>query len=235
MKYSALKDKIVVVTGASRGLGEALSRAFAENGSQVYLTARDYSRVRAIAEELEHSGYKAIGMKLDVTKPLEVTDIAKEIAQANNGKIDIWVNNAGRGLNTPLYELTPEQLLDITAVNYFGLVYGTKEAARYMINGGDIVQILSTSAFKPRSKEQAYCGAKAAAEMFSRSAQEELSKKNIRVIPVFPGGMDTDFADTAGLIKPQGSMNPRDIADAILNAVSRPRNIATELRLFRQA
>ena len=108
----------------------------------------------------------AVPLPLDVTDQSQVTAAADRIIR-ERGKIDIWVNNAGGESKSSLFDLTPESLYDITAVNYFGLTYGTQAAAEHMkVQGqGDIVQILSTSAFTPRENESAYCAAKAAAEM----------------------------------------------------------------------
>ena len=92
---------------------------------------------------------------------------------------------------------------------------------------------MSTSAFTPRANESAYCAAKAAAEMYSKCAQKELQQYGIRIISVKPGGMETNFAHNAGLQMPPNAMKPTDIADAILHAIAQPRNIVTDLTLFR--
>ncbi|MBI4017214.1 MAG: SDR family NAD(P)-dependent oxidoreductase [Candidatus Aenigmarchaeota archaeon] len=162
-----------------------------------------------------------------------------------HGRIDIWVNNAGAGLNLSvdrtalLHEdlrgMNSTHLRQITEVNYYGLVYGTIVAAACMKRQkqGDIVQILSTSAFTPRVNESLYCAAKAAAAMFSEVAQKELQEDGIRIFPIYPGGMDTGFFETARLQKPNNAMNPADVADVILNAVSQPRNVVVVPRIYR--
>jgi len=235
--YENLQDKVVMVTGASSGLGEALAKEFARGGCNVYLAARSEEKLVALAQELEltmQTDQRAIPLKLDVTNNTQVVQAANRMLK-DYGKIDIWVNNAGSETPASVLDLSREQLQEITAVNYFGLAYGTKAAAQQMVQQGygDIVQILSTSAFTPRANEAAYCAAKAAAEMYSQCAQKELQQHGIRVIPVKPGGMDTHFAQNAGLQMPKDAMNPEDVAELIVHAVSLPRNIAADLALYR--
>src|SRR3989344_2449904 len=234
MLYQNLINKAVMVTGASSGLGEALARQFASNACTVYMGARNYDRLKIIADETNNAQGKAIPISLDVTKPEQVAEAAKRMVM-HYGRIDVWVNNAGSEKPASVLELTPELLKEITDVNYHGLVYGTQEAAKQMVKQkeGDIVQILSTSAFTPRVNESAYCGAKAAAEMYSKCAQKELQQYGVRIIPVKPGGMATNFAQNAGLQMPPQAMRPQDIADLILHAVAQPRNILADLTLFR--
>ncbi|HLD40317.1 MAG TPA: SDR family oxidoreductase [Candidatus Nanoarchaeia archaeon] len=235
--YANLEGKVVMVTGASSGLGEALAREFARGGCNVYIAARREEKLVALAQELEltmQTDQRAIPIKLDVTDNTQVVQAAHRMIK-DYGRIDIWINNAGSEKPASVLDLSREQLQEITAVNYFGLVYGTKAAAQQMVQQGygDIVQILSTSAFTPRANEAAYCAAKAAAEMYSRCAQKELQEHGIRVIPVKPGGMETNFAQNAGLQMPKDAMSPEDVAELIVHAVSLPRNIAPDLTLFR--
>src|SRR3989344_956343 len=236
-RYGNLQDKAVMVTGASSGLGEALAREFAREGCNVYLAARNEEKLRQLAAEMELTlvaDQRVIPLKLDVTDNTQVVQAANHILK-DYGKIDIWVNNAGSETPASVLDLSREQLQEITAVNYFGLVYGTKAAAQQMVQQGygDIIQILSTSVFTPRTNEAAYCAAKAAAEMYSKCAQKELQEHGIRVIPVKPGGMETNFAQNAGLQAPKNAMSPEDVAELIVHAVSLPRNIAPDLTLFR--
>jgi len=234
MIYQNLVNKVVMVTGASSGLGEALARQFGRNACTVYMGARNYDKLKTIADEINKNKGDAIPVKLDVTDPIDVANSAQRMVM-HFGRIDVWVNNAGGETPASVLDLTPKQLQEITAVNYFGLVYGTQEAAKQMKTQGqgDIVQILSTSAFTPRENEAAYCGAKAAAEMYSKCAQKELQQYGVRIIPVKPGGMATNFAQNAGLQMPPQAMRPQDIADLILHAVAQPRNILADLTLFR--
>lgn len=236
--YLNLNGKVIVVTGASSGLGEELTRGFARVGCTVYMGARNENKLKALAEEIKlfsSSDTKVVPLEMDVTAPYQVSSSADYIVE-KEGRIDIWVNNAGVGINVPFSDQTPEQIRHITEVNYFGLVYGTLAAAQHMKKQGqgDIVQILSTSAFTPRANEAAYCAAKAAAEMYTQCAQKELQSHGIRVIPVRPGGMSTNFAQTARLQAPPNAMKPHDIADLIINAVAQPRNILVDLTLYRQ-
>lgn len=235
MIYQNLFGKVVMVTGASSGLGEALAKQFVENSCVVYLGARSYSKLQKIAQEINNGRGTAIPIELDVTKPEQIAEVTKRIVK-EYGKIDIWVNNAGGEKPVSVLDLTPEQLRSNTELNYYGLVYGTQAAARQMIKQehGDIVQVLSTSAFTARKQESAYCGAKSAAAHWSECAKLELQEYDIRLLHVFPGGMKTNFAENAGLQIPSNAMDSKDVADSILNALAKPRNVVTDLRLYRK-
>ncbi|MBI4919234.1 SDR family NAD(P)-dependent oxidoreductase [archaeon] len=233
MKYESLKGKVVMITGASSGLGEALARAFIDNDCVAYLSARSKDKLDTLAKEL---GDNAVSLPLDVTDPQQVKRAAEAMVSQHK-RIDIWVNNAGGEKKSSLEDLTPELLHEINAVNYYGLVYGTQAAYMQMKKQkeGDIVQILSTSSFTSRINESAYCAAKAAASLFSESVQHEVRDCGILVFPIYPGGMNTEFFKKAGATLPPDSMEPKDIADIVLNAVSQPRNIIVVPRIFRNS
>ena len=235
MVYEQLKDKVVMITGASEGLGRELAKVFAAQDCVVYVSARRFDRLENLAEELRAQGKNAIPIQLDVADQTQVESAAQKMVQ-DSGRIDVWVNNAGVDKYISVLDLTPKELYDITEVNYFGLVYGTVAAGKQMVKQqqGDIVQILSTSACTPRKNEAPYCAAKAAALMFSEVAAQELLQHNIRVLYEQPGGMNTSFFEkTGGLTKPQNAMNPADIAQDIMQAVALPRNIARISKYYR--
>ena len=234
------ENKSVVITGASSGLGKELAQVFLNAGSKLYMCARNEERLRESAIDLiwrkepkpRENYLKKVF--LDVGNKKSVDSLAEQVMK-ETGKIDIWINNAGGETKANVFELSEEQLQTITATNYFGLVYGTQAAARVMkkFGTGDIVQILSTSCFTPRADELAYGAAKAAAESFSKSAQITLRKYGIRIMNVYPGGMDTNFAKTAGLTAPPNLMNPKEIAQEICNALTLSRSIVPEIRFYR--
>jgi len=234
MIFPNLENKIVMVTGASSGLGKELVHQFARSGSVVYMGARSYEKLQRISDNLTSLSGRTIPVALDVTQPEQVIDAAERMVR-DYGRIDIWVNNAGGETPASILDITPQQLQEITALNHFGLVYGTQTAAKQMVKQGcgDIVQILSTSAFTPRAKELGYCSAKVAASMATDCSQLELKQYGIRVIPVSPGGIATNFAQNAGLQTPPNAMNPEDIAELVLHLVALPRNIVADLTLYR--
>ncbi len=232
MNYS-LQNKVAVVTGASSGLGEAIARTLADNGAIVYLAARSMDRLSRIAGEIKQAGGRADPIYMNVTRAPSVRTVGEHVHQ-HHGRIDIWVNNAGGGKKADLEGTTPELLEEMMALNYYGLVNGTREAERHMRKGGgDIVQILSTSAYTPRPDEAAYVAAKAAADIFSKSIQKELMSRDIRVILIYPGGMKTEFAQKAGLTPPPNAIDPNVVAGTVLYALSLPRNVIFDGRLLR--
>ncbi|GEM_PF-2622062 len=240
MTSSYFENKSVVITGASSGLGKELAQEFLNAGSKLYICARNEERLQESAidiilkKESKHTENYLKKVVLDIGNKKSIDSLAEQVMK-ETGKIDIWINNAGGETKGNIFELSEEQLQTITATNYFGLVYGTQAAACIMKEkkAGDIVQILSTSCFTPREDELAYGAAKAAAENFSKSAGLTLRKYGIRIINVYPGGMDTNFAKSAGLSAPPNLMNPKEIAQEICHALTLSRNIVPELRFYR--
>src|SRR3989338_11375421 len=138
-----MKPKVVVITGASSGLGEALARACTKEGWKVYATARSEDKIKQLAKKI---GCKS--MKLDVTNYSELQNVVRKIAK-QEGSIDVWINNAGGEHVADLTELKKDLFEEIVAVNFSGVVYSFLEVPRYM-KEGDFVQILSSSAYTPR-------------------------------------------------------------------------------------
>ncbi|MBI4451358.1 SDR family NAD(P)-dependent oxidoreductase [Candidatus Woesearchaeota archaeon] len=234
MARESLEGKIVMVTGASSGLGAEIARQLTAENCIVYAGARRYNRLAALANEPRGKG-TIVPVELDVRSYKAVSAAAQRMVDERK-RIDIWVNNAGSETLAGILELTPELVREITEVNYYGVVWGMMAAAKQMTaqGSGDIVNVLSTSAFTPRQREDAYCGAKNAAEMFGKCAGLELRPK-IRVIPVYPGGMGTEFASVAGAIVPKDAMDSADVARHIVEALASPRNVCADIRLYRNA
>ena len=206
-----LKNKIVVITGGSKGLGQALALCFLKNGSKVVVCSRE--------GEFENSDNGIIGIKADVTKEPEMEALAKKVSN-DFGKIDIWVNNAGIWLpHKPIEKTDWERAHDLIEVNLFGMVYGSKAALAQMRkqNFGVIVNIISTSGLDGKRNETAYCASKFAATGFTKSLIKEVDEKKIKILGVYPGGMQTNLFDES---KPQNYiefMDPNFVAEKIIN------------------
>ncbi len=167
--------RVVVVTGASAGLGRAIVRQFAAEGADVGLLARDPERLDAAKQEVEASGGQAIALSTDVAKYEEVERAAEAIERAL-GPIDVWVNNAMTSVFSPFWEMTPDEFHRVTEVTYLGVVYGTYCALRRMRrrDRGVIVQVGSALAYRGIPLQSAYCGAKHAIQGFTESVRCEL-------------------------------------------------------------
>jgi NAD(P)-dependent dehydrogenase (short-subunit alcohol dehydrogenase family) len=166
---------VVVITGASAGVGRATVRAFARQGADVALLARGVDGLEAARREVEAAGGRAIAIPTDVADADRVEAAADRI-ERELGPIDIWVNNAMVSVFSPVKELTPDEIRRVTEVTYLGVVYGTLAALKRMLprDRGSIVQVGSALAYRGIPLQAAYCGAKHAIQGFTESLRCEL-------------------------------------------------------------
>jgi NAD(P)-dependent dehydrogenase (short-subunit alcohol dehydrogenase family) len=168
-------QRVVVVTGASAGLGRAIASAFGARGDRVALLARGQEGLDAAAEEVEAAGGHALAVPTDVSSWNQVNAAAQTI-EAAFGPIDVWVNDAMTSVFAPFKDVTPDEFERVTAVNYLGFVYGTMAALRSMLarNEGTIIQVGSALALRSIPLQSAYCGSKHAILGFTESLRTEL-------------------------------------------------------------
>src|SRR5918999_4505911 len=168
-------SKVVVITGASAGVGRATARAFARHGAHIGLLAQGKDRLEAVSAEVEALGGKGLVIPTDVAHPDEV-EAAAESVEAKFGPIDIWVNNAMVTIVSPFRRISPEEYRRVTEVTYLGSVYGMMAALKRMMprDRGTIVQVGSALAYRSIPLQSAYCGAKHALKGFIDSVRAEL-------------------------------------------------------------
>jgi short-subunit dehydrogenase len=178
------KDKVVVVTGASAGIGKAISLAFAKEGAHIGLISRNEERLLALKNSLLQFNVNTLTLPLDVANADDV-GIAAIRVEEELGPIDIWVNNAMVSVFSPIKEMTPAEYKRVTEVTYLGVVYGTLAALKYMLprDSGTIIQVGSALAYRGIPLQSAYCGAKHAIQGFHDSLLTELlhDKSNVKV------------------------------------------------------
>jgi NAD(P)-dependent dehydrogenase (short-subunit alcohol dehydrogenase family) len=171
----ASRHRVVVVTGASGGIGRATAREFAASGADVALLARGEKGLAVAAEEVERAGGRALPISVDVADAEGVERAAAQVEEAF-GPIDVWVNVAFSSVFSPFSQITPEEFRRATEVTYLGVVHGTMAALRRMRerDAGVIVQVGSALAYRGIPLQSAYCGAKHAVQGFHESLRCEL-------------------------------------------------------------
>ena len=172
---SAKKNEVVVITGASAGVGRATVREFARHGALIGLVARGRDGLEAAKKEAEELGGRALVLPCDVADAAAV-DAAADQVERELGPIDIWINNAMVSVFSPVKEMTPEEYRRVTEVTYLGTVHGSLAALKRMLprNRGTILQVGSALAYRSIPLQSAYCAAKHAIVGFTDSLRCEL-------------------------------------------------------------
>jgi NADP-dependent 3-hydroxy acid dehydrogenase YdfG len=178
----SLRDKVIVVTGASSGVGRAVARACAARGARLALIARNGASLERAAAEVAELGGRALALPLDVSDSAAVDEAAERIA-AEWGGIDVWINDAMVSVLAPVELTTPDEYRRVMEVNYLGYVHGTLAALRHMrrVNSGVIVQIGSALAYRSIPLQSAYCASKAAVRAFMDSLRSELIRERSKI------------------------------------------------------
>ena len=231
----ARSASVVVVTGASAGVGRAVVRAFAARGASVGLLARGRDGLDAAAGEVRAAGGRAVTVPLDVADA-DAVEQAASIVETELGPIDVWVNNAMVSVFAPVAELSAAEVRRVTEVTYLGYVHGTLAALARMRgrDRGTIVQVGSALAFRAVPLQAAYCGAKHAIEGFTASLRCELhhDRSGVRVTSVHLPAINTPQFDWVRSRLPHRAQpvppifQPEVAAEAIVWAASRaPREL----------
>ncbi len=189
-----MRREVVVITGASAGLGRATVREFARHGASIGLVARGVDGLKAAQREVEAAGGKALALPTDVGDAEAVEEAAAAV-EKKLGPIDIWVNNAMLSVFSPVKEMKAEEYKRVTEVTYLGYVYGTLAALKRMLprNRGTIVQVGSALAYRSIPLQSAYCAAKHAIAGFTDSLRCELihDKSKVKVTMVQMPALNT--------------------------------------------
>ncbi|WPP52892.1 SDR family oxidoreductase [Catalinimonas niigatensis] len=187
-------SNVVVITGASGGVGRAAAREFARKGYKVALLARGKEGLEGARKDVEALGGVALPIQVDLANAEQIEEAATRVEE-ELGPISIWVNNAMNSVLSPVKEMKPEEYKRVTEVTYLGQVYGTLAAYKRMRrrNSGSIVMVGSALAYRGIPLQSAYCGSKHAIEGFFDSFRSELihDKSNINVSIVHLPAMNT--------------------------------------------
>ena len=220
-----VKDKVVIVTGASSGIGEASAKLLAKNGAKVVLAARSKEKLEKLSKELPGSFI----ITTDMTKEKEVKEMVKKTIE-HFGRVDILINNAGRGYDASTEEINIETFRKIFELDVVGLLVAMQEVIPVMRRqkGGTIINISSGTALMSLPNMGAYSSLKRAVAGISLTAREELKKDNIAVSVVYPYITLTDFEkntvkEKTGTIDfedvDEGGFKPPDSAEYIAQKI----------------
>lgn len=237
-----IASKVVVITGASSGLGEATARLLSSQGAIVVLGARRVERIQSLADKLTAQGGQALALATDVTQSEQVKQLV-DAAVERYGRIDVMINNAGLMPHSPLERLKIEDWDRMIDVNLKGVLYGIAAALPHMQRqrAGQIVNVSSVAGDKVRPGSAVYAATKTAVRVISEGLRQEVKAYNIRTTVISPGAVATELADS--ITEPDIAANVRKLyeialpADAFARmvafAISQPEEVDVNEILFR--
>ena len=226
--------KVVIITGASSGIGEATARAFGRAGARMVLAARRLDRLEALAAEIEAlgGGAQALAVSADLGQLADIQEMVRR-ARDRFGRVDVLFNNAGLGRFDWLEQLDPAD--DIAAqvvVNLLGVMQTTRQVLPLMIaqRSGHIVNMASVAGLVGTPTYSIYAASKFGVRGFSEALRREVAPWGIRVSAIYPGGVTTEFGSRARIKRRTGvttpgwlELSPEDVARGVLGLVRRPR------------
>jgi NADP-dependent 3-hydroxy acid dehydrogenase YdfG len=235
-----IKDKVIIITGASSGLGAAAARRLARDGAKLVLGARRLERLQALAKELTLGSVDVV--QTDVTRPDQVKHLVDQAVQTH-GRVDVIINNAGLMPHSPLERCRIEDWDRMIDVNLKGVLYGIAAVLPTMIaqKSGHIINVSSVAGHKVRAGSAVYAATKTAVRVISEGLRQEVKPYNIRTTVISPGAVESE---------PPDSITEPDVAETVRNfykiaipaesfarmvafAISQPEDVDVNETLFR--
>ena len=241
--HNNIQGKVIVITGASSGLGEAAARHLGKEGATVVLGARRLDRIEALAKELTQAGGKALAMATDVTDAAQVKALVDAAVQVF-GRVDVMLNNAGLMPHSPLERLKIADWSRTIDVNIKGVLHGIAAALPHMQRqkSGQIINVSSVAGHKVGTGNAVYAATKTAVRVISEGLRQEVKPYNIRTTIISPGAVATELPESA--TEPDVAANLRKFYDAyaipadafaraVAFAISQPEEVDINEILFR--
>lgn len=223
---------VILITGASSGIGEATARLFAREGYRVSLGARRIERLEALAEEIRIAGGQAIAVGADLIQLSDIQNLVQSTLDEFN-QIDVLFNNAGFGRLNWLEKLDPMKDVDTQLrVNLIATILVTQEVLPHMIKrrAGHIVNMVSLGGYVATPTYTIYAASKFGVRGFTEALRREVGVYGIWVSGIYPGGVSTEFKQHTGAKRKTGRttpeslrLKPEDVANAVLSVIKRPR------------
>jgi len=222
---SKLKNKVAIVTGASKGIGAGIAKAYGKEGASVVVNySSDKAGAEKVVTEIVASGGRAIAVQANVARPADVKKLFAETKNAY-GKLDILVNNAGVFKFEPLEAVTEEEFHRQFNTNVLGTILATQEALQHFNgDGGSVINISSVVSDNPLANSVVYSATKGAVDTIAIGLSKELGHKNIRINTIAPGGVDTEGTQSIGMIG--GEFEKQIVAGTPLGRIGQPDDIA---------
>lgn len=214
---------MALVTGGTRGIGEAIARRLLGDGFAVFVSGRREDSTRAALARFAKEGLAISGFAADARSEEEQRRLVESVAR-DGGRLDVLVNNAGLGHFAPVDELSPERFREVVETNLFGPYYAVHFAAPLMkkSGGGFIVNIASLAAVNPFAGGSAYNASKFGLLGFSEAAMLDLRHSGIRMATVLPGSVDTEFGHPGARRESSWMLRADDVAEAVSDLVRFP-------------
>jgi short-subunit dehydrogenase len=216
-----IANKVVVVTGASMGIGEAIAKAFVDEGAKVVLLSREASRAEAARSRIGHPD-RTLALSCDVQHREEI-DRVVSLTLHHLRRIDVWVNNAGHGLIDSVAQVDMNALRDMFETNFFGAIAAMQAVFPVMKqqNEGTVINISSVAGHVPLPYSAGYSATKFALNAIGKAARIELRKRNVNVLTVCPGYVRTDFSANAVRGSEQKQVRPASVRGISVERVAR--------------
>ncbi len=222
-----LKGKTAIVTGASQGIGRAVSLALSNKGANVVLASRNEEKLLTLQHEITKGGGNALGVKSDVRLVEDCKRLAQQALDVY-GQIDILINNAAVRVVGPIDTSNPEEVTEMVRVNILGVYYCTHAVLPSMKarSTGHIINISSGVGKKYFPQGPMYCATKFAVRAFSESLRKQIQKWKIRVTTVYPGRTDTQMVAEFSPEEREKFLRPEHVAGAIVHALQYPEAVS---------
>ncbi len=238
-----ISGKVIVITGASSGMGEATARDLAAKGAKVALGARRQDRLDAVVKDITDAGGEAVAVATDVTKRADVEALVAK-AKDSFGRVDVIFNNAGLMPLSPMESLRVDEWDQMVDVNVKGTLYGIGAVLPIFKEqkSGQIINVSSVYGHKAVATGAVYCGTKFAVRAISEGLRQEVKDYNVRVTVISPGAVDTELTqhiaepglgdEVRGFVE-QIAVPASTMADMVAFAISQPENVDVNEILFR--
>jgi 3-oxoacyl-[acyl-carrier protein] reductase len=222
---SKLKNKVAVVTGASKGIGASIAKFYAAEGAKVVVNyASSKTDADQVVKAITDNGGTAIAVQADVAKAADVTKLFDETQKAF-GRVDVLVNNAGIYQYMPIETVTEESFHQQFNINVLGSILSIQAALKaFGDKGGNIINVSSGASRSPMATGSVYSASKAAMDALTISLSKELAGKNVRINSILPGPVETEGAHATGIIG--SDLEKALVAKTPLGRIGQPEDIA---------